>query len=457
MAPVPKASSSKSAPKPKPYDKGKGKAVDRGAPATLSQKSRKGKKAWRKNIDVRDEEEALEKAREEERLTGGKFSGKADGELFTIDTTGDVQVAKRLRKAAKPLRSLAVLDERSAIPSLTSKPQVSFAAKQTKLSYLEKERLRRIARKNLVAEDGSGMGSATLSKLESADLHDAWTAKEKIILAEGGFGQEGMNTVKPKVPITIQRQRDIHFEEQVAKKRNEDLPTGGTSYNPTVESHQALLDLAVEEELVRLAQEEKDAERIRELGEVVIARRNARIAGDEMTIGEGEDDDDEGDVDGETVEERKVKIHKRKTQAQRNKKLRARENNRLEKIEKTNKTLLKAIASVPTLKKSVEEKVRAEEERRRIRALAKTQRERRGLEGGEKVGKHRMKKEQVTVQLGEDLAESLRQVKPEGNLFKDRFLTLQKKALIEPRVPQLPKRRAGKTKEYEKHAWKRFV
>jgi len=43
---------------------------DLGAPATHGQKTRKGKKAWRKNIDVRDEEEALEQAREEERVTG---------------------------------------------------------------------------------------------------------------------------------------------------------------------------------------------------------------------------------------------------------------------------------------------------------------------------------------------------------------------------------------------------
>ena len=60
----------------KPYDRQAGaKAevkgqVNIGAPAQLAQKSRKGKKAWRKNIDVRDEEAAMEQAREEERATG---------------------------------------------------------------------------------------------------------------------------------------------------------------------------------------------------------------------------------------------------------------------------------------------------------------------------------------------------------------------------------------------------
>lgn len=52
--------------------KGKGKAPvhDLGAPSTHSQPSRKGKKAWRKNIDITHEEEALEKSREDERVTG---------------------------------------------------------------------------------------------------------------------------------------------------------------------------------------------------------------------------------------------------------------------------------------------------------------------------------------------------------------------------------------------------
>ncbi len=63
----------------KPYDKpassaalekGKSKAASIGQPATLGQSSRKGKKAWRKNVDITQEEAALEEVREEERTTG---------------------------------------------------------------------------------------------------------------------------------------------------------------------------------------------------------------------------------------------------------------------------------------------------------------------------------------------------------------------------------------------------
>jgi len=41
-----------------------------GAPAQTTQSSRKGKRAWRKNVDIADVEEGLEELREEERITG---------------------------------------------------------------------------------------------------------------------------------------------------------------------------------------------------------------------------------------------------------------------------------------------------------------------------------------------------------------------------------------------------
>lgn len=78
---MPTASSSKPSRKEtakKPYDRSlpshtslkASQTKELGAPATLGQKTRKGKKAWRKNIDITHEEEALETAREEERVTG---------------------------------------------------------------------------------------------------------------------------------------------------------------------------------------------------------------------------------------------------------------------------------------------------------------------------------------------------------------------------------------------------
>lgn len=65
------------------------KAVNVGAPSQAGQSSRKGKKAWRKNVDIVDIERGLEEAREEERVTGGKLAERRNEALFEVDVTGD--------------------------------------------------------------------------------------------------------------------------------------------------------------------------------------------------------------------------------------------------------------------------------------------------------------------------------------------------------------------------------
>ncbi|KAL1405342.1 hypothetical protein Q8F55_008973 [Vanrija albida] len=430
--------------------KGKGKAVDLGVPAQLSQSSRKGKKAWRKNVDLRAEEEALEQARAEERITGGKVADKQNNDLFTIDTTGDVEVARKV-KAKKPLRSLAVLQERSAVPSLTART----AAPIKKVTAKEKNRMRRIARRTIDATS-----SADVRKTDTSGLKDAWASKSAAPAPAGGFGAEGMFTPTVKAPITIARQRKIRLE-AIASQRADEVPVTGTSYNPAAEAHAALIGEALEEELARLEAEKKADEAAAVLGQVVESRRaTVREATDNfvdgMKVGRGDVDEDEDDEALDADAPAPKKPTKRKTQAQRNKAARAKAAAQALKDEKIRKKLERETAAAKTFSKSAEERRQAAEAARQLRKVAAEQRERLGFSGGEKIGKHRVAKGAVTVQLGEDLAESLRQVKPEGNLFKDRFLSLQRRALLEPRVPQLPKRRAGRTKEYEKHAWKKF-
>lgn len=41
-----------------------------GAPSQYNQSSRKGKRAWRKNVDIGDVEQTLEELRAEERVVG---------------------------------------------------------------------------------------------------------------------------------------------------------------------------------------------------------------------------------------------------------------------------------------------------------------------------------------------------------------------------------------------------
>jgi len=72
-----------------------------------------------------------------------------------------------------------------------------------------------------------------------------------------------------------------------------------------------------------------------------------------------------------------------------------------------------------------------------------------------RLGKVKYQEKSMDIQLTEELSESLRSLKPEGNLFTDRFKSLQERAIIEPRVRNTKERRY-KLKEYEKHSYKKF-
>lgn len=355
----------------------------------------------------------------------------------------------------KPLRSLAVLHEKSAMPSLTSRAVAP--KKKPTVTSKEKARIRKIARRTV--DDRT---SADVRKTDLSTLRDAWEEEEEDLpLPEDGFGIEGMVKPRVKVPQTIE---ELHRQrlEIAAAHAKEDLPVAGISYNPAVEAHTKLIEAAVEEERKRIAAEEREAERLRLLGEVVAARRAtepelSETHVDGMAVGRGDGVDSDSSSDEEDDEPAVVKKPtKRKTQAQRNKAKRAKELAQQQKEEARRRKLERSIPGAKSISKTVEARQKAIEEARRLRQLAKDKRERSALRGGEKIGKFKVPEQAVPVQLGEDLAESLRQVKPEGNLFKDRFLALQRRALVEPRVPHLPKKRSLKVKEYEKHAYKRF-
>ena len=54
----------------------------------MRQPSRKGTKAWRKNIDLNDVETHLDEQRAEE-MAGGRIVDKPDHQLFSIDKAGN--------------------------------------------------------------------------------------------------------------------------------------------------------------------------------------------------------------------------------------------------------------------------------------------------------------------------------------------------------------------------------
>jgi nucleolar protein 53 len=263
---------------------------------------------------------------------------------------------------------------------------------------------------------GEHVGASDIKVDLSLPLADAWSA-ETVTIKPGTFGEETMVKKTVKAPKTLAEQRRLRAGRVINIHSKEELPEGGTSYNPSAESHAALMEQAIEEELELLRREEDTEERMRELGEVVNSRKAVGRTG-EFADGMLVDGDDNQDLESSSeLDPADIPLPKkqtvRKTQAQRNKALKKRAAAEAEERETRMKAIHRSLgaSAVYQIKKEAEARLAEMREKEVLAKVVKKEKERMGLEGGEKIGKYKVGKGRVDVQLGEDLAESLRQIK----------------------------------------------
>ncbi|KAF9430999.1 hypothetical protein BGZ76_000626 [Entomortierella beljakovae] len=434
--------------------------------------SRKGKKAWRKNVDITDVEKNLDELRAEERTTGGKVHQQSNELLFTLDTKGDGKAHKELLKN-KPLKMDEILSERSKVPAIGGRKKQSStisagstaSKKDAKISRAEKAKLldmiKRKTSNSLFGALNKPLGrSGMTDAVKAAGRFDVWGAdskdeKEEEVKDNGEdedmeAGDDFVADIVTKVPVKAPR--------SFKTKQKVDLPAikeahPGASYNPTMQDHQGLLRLAHNEELRIIQTKEKyDAALAypKELDEMKPF--------DDQTGGLLEDSGDEDEEEEEEEEEdgeggfKPKKQKGKKTITERNRLARAAETAKKEARIKHEKELYKQTNKVKEIMKTVAQE---EEETERKRLENEKKREEKEKAGMKRVGRFNIPKERIHVQLQDELAESLRELKPEGSVMKDRFQSFVERNLIEPRVP-VAKRRRYRLKTYEKHSYKRF-
>ncbi|KAF9168638.1 hypothetical protein DFQ26_004274 [Actinomortierella ambigua] len=440
------------------------------AAAASKQKSRKGKKAWRKNVDINDIEVNLDELRAEERTTGGKVHQRPNELLFTMDTKGDSKTIHTLRKD-RPLKMDEILAERSKVPALAGRKKAASTAsainpvKSTaKISKAERERLlnmiRRKTSNSLFATTPKNLGRRGMTDaVKAAGTYDVWgddaagQDEEEAESSEDDKAQDFVKEVITKAPVKAPITLKLRPKAAIPAVK-ESHP--GASYNPTMQDHQNLLRIAHEEELKKLQDMEKLESQLaypKELDEMVPFddRTGGLLEGSDEEE-EEEDDDEEGEEGDDETTDGKKKVKGKKTQAERNRLARAQETMKKELEIKKQKELLKQANQLKNIIKTVEEQ---EAELEKKRTENETKKEEKARAGMKRVGKFNIPKERTHVQLQEELAESLRQLKPEGSLMKDRFQSFVERNIIEPRMP-VAKRRRYKLKTYEKHSYKRF-
>ncbi|KAH7883124.1 P60-like protein [Phlebopus sp. FC_14] len=423
-----------------------------GAPTQFSQSSRKGKRAWRKNVDIQAVEQGLENLRTEERITGSILHHQTDDQLFVVDTNGDEQVRKSLpRYSRSQLTSTKILLQRSAVPAITSR---AGKLAQSKVTRNQRERLLRIAKRprrgpfNAVMDPtGFGAGSAPIEvshAVKNSGTRDLWALASEEVIPEG---LEAVQKLKIKKPELAHPRHSIDVPAV-------SIPHQGTSYNPPVQAHEELVLEAYKVEKRREEEAHKLAEyrrRIEQAWKNVINDVPQGVAPG-MVIDLTGDDQEPVTTSVAVVSE---KPPARKTKQQRARLARQRAEKQALADKAARKRLANSINIAKSLRSEVAKAADSREQARLARQLSLRLKLRQGL-AGRRLGKHKVPENDIEVQTGEDLSENFRNLKPEGNLFRDRFMSLQQRALIEPRVPVLPTKRKAKFIEYEKHAWKRF-
>ncbi|KAG6018281.1 hypothetical protein E4U43_005698 [Claviceps pusilla] len=423
------------------------------APRQLSQPSRKGKKAWRKNVDVAEVEKGLEELNEEV-TRGGVIREKQSSELFTIDVQGDSRASKKLPKHAKKgLKAEEILAQRSAVPAVSMRKrageQSSHCLAPTKrhrtdwVPHKELSRLRKVA---------DGHQAVTIEAKDAT--YDIWDSvpTEKT---------ENTYDFLP-VPELVKQPKSIKQKpislaangKQVPAVRR---PTGGFSYNPLSTDYENRLaeESARVLDMERQRVEAEEAERAKKEAAARSAAE-AEAAEERANMSEWEEDSEwEGCQSGVEDERPNAKQPQRKTQAQRNRAKRRKEAEQLAK----QKAALKAKRRQQERIKEIADEITEREKERALQQAVDSDSEDAAHEEKlrrRQIGKFKLPEKDLELVLPDELEDSLRRLKPEGNLLKDRYRSLLVRGKVEARR-HIPFKKLAKRKLTEKWTHKDFV
>ncbi|KAI2614299.1 P60-like protein [Hypoxylon fragiforme] len=421
------------------------------APATYSQPSRKGKKAWRKNVDVTEVQKGLEELNEEI-LKGGVIAEKPSEELFVIDTVGDASLTKKFPKhTSKSLKADEIIAARSVIPAVDSRKRPGdkttdgiIPAKRPRREYVTQKELAQLRK---VAD---GEHETTVEMVDAS--YDPWEMVPKV---EAPITDDRDD--KKKAPKSISR-KPISLLASGKMAKAVPKPTGGYSYNPAFDDYEARYteeaNKAVEAEKKRL--QEKEAERLKkEAAARSAAEAEAAEARAELSEWD-EDSEWEGVQSGGEELKVSAKRPERKTKAQRNRIQRRKEEERRLRHEAKTKVRKAQLEEIKRI-------AREAAERDLEQALTLAQIEESGNSADDndeelrrrQLGKLQVPEKDLELVLPDELQDSLRLLKPEGNLMKERYRSLLIRGRVEARR-HIPFKKQARTKLTEKWTYKDF-
>uniref|UniRef100_A0A8D2D1W2 Ribosome biogenesis protein NOP53 n=1 Tax=Sciurus vulgaris TaxID=55149 RepID=A0A8D2D1W2_SCIVU len=432
---------------------------------------RNKKRGWRRlaqeplGLEV---DQFLEDVRLQERTTGGLLSEAPDDKLFFVDTGSKekernrkkTRVQKKSLLLQKPLRVDLVLENTSKIPA--PKDILAHQVPNAKKLRRKEQLWEKLAKQGELPRDVRRAQARLLhppaarTKPGPEDtiqrpFYDLWAPDNPLDRPLVGQDAFFLEQTKKK---GVRRPPRLHVKPSPAPAV--EVTPAGASYNPTFEDHQALLLVAHEVELQREKEAQKLERRLalpateqlatqestfRELCEGLLEESDA-----EAEQGLGEEPEAGG---AEASPPGRLPAGEKKTEQQRRREKAARrlrvQQAALRAARLRHQELFRLRGIKAQVARRLAELARRREQRR-IRRLAEADKPRR-------LGRLKYQAPDIDVQLSAELSSSLRTLKPEGNVLRDRFKSFQRRNMIEPRERAKFKRKY-KVKLVEKRAFR---
>ena len=350
-----------------------------------------------------------------------------------------------------------ILAQRSAIPQIDThkRPRgitdgvIEVPSKKRKrdgVSRKDYERLKQVAYNGHQIKD--------IVKTVEVPSHDPWEVDPAQDSVDPRF--DYLERKKPTVMPNTLKEAPISLLENGKSLPAVQKPRPNTSYNPLFEDWSALYhaegEKAVTAERNRLAEERLHLERLQRIAEAEKEReRDDDLQTEEESAWEGfESEVDEVDF--------KKKRPERKTPQERRKVERRKEKEREEMMVKRTKEREKAERRILEFKRQVEKDAK-EKSQARVAKQSKEDAEE-DLDSTalrrRKLGKDVLPEPPLELVLPDELQESLRLLKPEGNLLKERFRSILMRGRMETRKP-IQQAKTKKRTVTEKWTYKDFV
>jgi nucleolar protein 53 len=361
-------------------------------------------------------------------------------------------------KETKRLKADEIISQRSAVPAVSVRKRPGdnttngiIQPKRQKTSYVSHKELTQL--RNIA----DGRKDEGLVEVTEASF-DPWDAQKDAEEAEQDPRFSFLEKTKKKTAPRTLKQKPISLAASGKDIPAVKKPEGGYSYNPMFADYEERLttegDKETEAEKKRLAAAE--AERVK-LEAAAKSAAEAESAEARADLSEWEEDSAwEGFESGTEDVRLNAKRPERKTQVQRNKIKRRKEEERKAKMAAEIKKKNEQAAQVKKIAKALAAKENA-------RALALVKDDDDDSSGGDdlelrrrKLGKIALPERDLELVLPDELQESLRLLKPEGNLLKDRYRNLLVRGKVESRRP-ISLAKKPKWKATEKWTHKDFM